>query len=393
VRYSPDGKWLIAGDYPGSVVQVWDIETGKQLTKIETGFGYRGSTDSFFVSPDFKTVFVPREKRKATRYEKDGKRLIRWEFDGDVRAWDLESGKFWRTFTHTPARGVWAMELAPDGTNFVTFEHQSGESPPGEFGYAASLWDVRSGKCRPLPQDLSAMAAYAPDSKTFAARLTKDGRQVTALAVIDVATTRPKISIPISAQGASLGYVLFSPDGALLAGEVRERKTGQHWLKLWDPASGKEIASFEGEKNEYFMRPAFSPNGKVLAVPNGRDAKSKLFLIDVSARKVWNIVLLSDKAVVRDPVFSPDGRWIAIATQVFPEELERTPEPKAEDVPQPRIHLVEAATGQVRETLVAPPGFPVSLCFSPDGRTLATAGHGRVLLWDLTRPPGSARGR
>jgi hypothetical protein len=46
--------------------------------------------------------------------------------------------------------------------------------------------------------------------------------------------------------------------------------------------------------------------------------------------------------------------------------------------------LIDVATGTLREILVAPPGFPRSACYSPDGRTLATGGLGRVLLWDLS---------
>jgi hypothetical protein len=31
------------------------------------------------------------------------------------------------------------------------------------------------------------------------------------------------------------------------------------------------------------------------------------------------------------------------------------------------------------------------LSLSPDGQTLATASHGKVLLWDLTQPPGAQK--
>ena len=36
------------------------------------------------------------------------------------------------------------------------------------------------------------------------------------------------------------------------------------------------------------------------------------------------------------------------------------------------------------ETLVAPQCYMNALAYSPDGRTLASAGPGRVLLWDVS---------
>ena len=56
-------------------------------------------------------------------------------------------------------------------------------------------------------------------------------------------------------------------------------------------------------------------------------------------------------------------------------------------VPQPRIHLIEVATGEIRETMIAPQSFSNAACLRPDGRMLATGGHGRVLLWDMTKMP------
>jgi hypothetical protein len=93
---------------------------------------------------------------------------------------------------------------------------------------------------------------------------------------------------------------------------------------------------------------------------------------------------LGEKGDVYPPAFSPDGKWVAVPTLLIPEDAGH--ETLAEDLPQPRVHLVEVAAGMVRETLVAPQGFPSAACFSPDGKTLATSGSGRVLLWDLTKP-------
>jgi WD40 repeat protein len=390
VRYLPDGKRIIAGDYPGGVVQVWDAETGKQLTRIETGYGYRGSDDYISISPDGKTLFVDsRTRRKATRFEKDGKKGIRWDCAGEVRAWDIASGKLCRTFQHTPPRGINFLALSPDGSTFVTTEDLSGESS-GRPKRSSSLWDVKTGHCQELPEGLSSLVVFSPDSRTFAGQVLNEDVFENGIKLFDVATAREKLSIPFREKDARrIGFRDFSPDGKLLIGQLRDEvKTGQHWLKFWDAATGQELASFTGEKKDYFLWMTISPDSRMLAVTNlARVGPSTLFLFDLPTRKLTQTIVLGEKGSMRQPVFSPDGKWIAVTTQMFPDDV-RGRDPEPEDVAQPRIHLIEVAAAAVRETLIAPPGFTGSACFSPDGKTLATDGHGKVLLWDLTRPPG-----
>jgi len=390
LRFSPDGKRIIAGDYPGGVIQVWDAETGKQLAKIETGYGFRGSTDYFFLTPDWHSLFVSRAKRKYTRIEKDGKQMVRWEFDGDVRTWDLSSGELSETFKHNPPRNILAMQLSPDGSSFMT-----GEQLPGEYErtapHAAGLWDTKTKEYRPLPDKLSVYGRFSPDNSKVAITADTDGIYTTAVKVLDVATAEEKLSIPITEPFTNAGVFGFTPDGRLLIGATQTypaRNNYESWdsaLKLWDVSSGKEVASFTpGEKKSGFQGPAFSPDGRTLAMTNWMGEQSKLFLFDLPARKLIETVILGEKSILREPVFSPDGNWIVVPTQAWPEDQLRAREPAVEELAQPRILVVDVATGKVRETIVAPQGICASACFSPDGRTLATSGHGKVLLWDLT---------
>jgi WD40 repeat protein len=395
IHYSPDGKRIIAGDYPGGVVVVWDVATGKQLTAIETGYGYRGSAQYFFLSPDWQTLYVSRAKRHVERVEKEGKRFLNWTFDGNVRAWDLATGQLAKTFKHQPARGIRNMQLSPDGTRFVTSEEVPG-TYEGQPRSAASLWDVQTGQYRTLPDGLQ-LEKFSPDGGTLA--MTTVGHDH-ALKLFDTATGKEKLSIPIKDANASVFVTAFSPDGRLMMAnyavyaQAKQWDKSRSWLKWWGATTGREVATFAADPNDYFSRSRLSPDGRTLAVTNWQGEKRKLFLFQVPDKQLVKTVVLGEKkkgerSNLSEPAFSPDGKWLALITQALPDTREDV---DVHDIAQPRIHLIDVASGEIRETLIAPQAFPWSPCFSPDGRTLATGGSGRVLLWHVPDSAGQKVG-
>jgi WD40 repeat protein len=385
IRFSPDGKRLLAGDYPGGVVVVWDLATGKELTAIETGYGLRGSAEYCLVSPDWSFLFVPREKRKYEHLEKDGKRLIRWEFDGEVRAWDLNTGQLKRTYKHQPPRNIRFMMLSPDGRKFVTYDQLPGVYER-EAKSALSIWDVRSGEHEQLPEGLAIFGRFSPDGRTLATTVVDQDGNTQAIKLFDIDTGKEKLSIPVKSPNTMVLPQAFSLDGRLLVSSWQESWNSgneKDSLKFWDCATGKEAGSFAAEEIEYLRYASFSSDGKTLAVAAGGSADRKLLLF--RDRQLAKTVFLGKKTEgrrfsIRQPAFSADNKWLAIITQEYPENEGGQ---ELEDVWQARIHLIDVAAGEIRETLISPPAFAMKACFSPDGGTLATSGHGRVLLWDV----------
>jgi WD40 repeat protein len=392
VRFSPDGRRISAMDDTTHGIAIWDVASGRTVSTIDTRRDGRVSWD-YSLSPDWTTAFTAGGKRDYEQFQKDDKRLFRWSFDGEVRAWDIATGQLRRTYKRQPPRNVLGMYLSPDGSRFVATEEVPG-TYEGRPPRAVTLWDVQSAKAAPLLEyGQSQSGGFTRDGQTFVIAADDADGYVKAIQAFDATTGRERLRIPIADKYAMVSIGDISPDGRLVVGDYRAFASAKKWdtwqgaFKWWDLAAGREVASFPMEEKDDFFNARFSPDGRTLAAAHWQGEQTTMRFYRTDEKRLDRMIVLGQKTsegrlLVRERVFSADSKWLAVIAQRFPDNLGRDPDPR--DLPQPRIHLIEVATGEIRETLVAPQSFMWSAAFSPDGRTLATGGQGKVLLWDVS---------
>lgn len=399
VALTPDGKTLAASG--PNVIQLWEVETGKELRKIE----------------------APASGLSGLLFSPDGKTLAARAADGALVLWSAETGKEFRQIKPAPR---------PKQDGFVIILGGGEADPPGmaftpdgkalaasatdynkdQAVHSVKIWDLESGKeiqriKAPGDADASAVAV-APGGKILAYGL----GGVVHLCEADSGKELRQFK---SGDGGVLALA-FAPDGKSLAVRGRNQR-----VRLWETETAKEIRQLgDAETNQGgggglaflgggFSGPearalAISPDGKQLAAASGSTVRlwetatgKEVPLLEGHRRAPSFIALSGDgKSVISwgpDRVirrwesatgkalgtfaapagttaaaFSADGRTVALAN--------------ADNT----IRLNESATGKELHQLKGPQGA-VSLAFAPDGKTLAARGRADngIRLYDVAK--------
>jgi WD40 repeat protein len=385
VLFAPDGKWIAGcGLYGTGGLQVWDTTTGKQLRNVSIPEGYRSQYDPLPAAPDGHTLYVPLVRERSIRTTKDGHPTVLQEVDGEIQVWDLATGRRRPPLRPTPPGGVVGVALSADGNWLGAVERRVTDERTRTRD-VLTLWDVRARTAR----DLTAAQRYkvprfAPDGKTLAAPFVNAESRRKALALWDVPGGKRRAILHSGAD--YYGEPAFSPDGRFVATDLSRPKARAPEVKVWEVASGKEVVTFAGpEKATGFHHLAFSPDGRRLAAVTYE--AGQVVLYDVPGRKLVRVEDLGKNAMLRRPAFSPDGKWLAVPGQPLPEGARRVADESPLNLPQPRVFLFDLAAGGEPEVVVAPHGLAGRAAFSPDGRALALGGTGCVWLFNLLKGP------
>ncbi len=219
MAFSPDGRRLVTGGsvaavggphgLPGGIVIVWNAETGKVLHQSDT---LSTAASSVAWSAD--------GKRFAAGTNGAGGELPE---AGEVRVWDAETGKVLHSFKVKPEvePGEWAsasdVAFSPDGKQVATPVTAGSRGAPAgllidDTGASVRVWDLGTGKATQPVKGLKASVGrvvFSPDGR----RLGTAGSDKV-VRVWDVETGQELAALPCSDR---VGSVTFSPDGNSLA--------------------------------------------------------------------------------------------------------------------------------------------------------------------------------
>jgi WD40 repeat protein len=227
LAWSPDGKRIVtAPSYDNATTvraRVWDAETGKLVGSLERRQEFFGGVIAHAIN-------------------RDGSRLATADSNGTVRVWDAKTGKESVVFTR-------ARNISQLGASFHW--NPNGDMVVASVGATSVLWDavaVREvARLEGHPWEIDRVA-WSPDGARLATsdRATvlvwdaKTGKNLATLVHRDA----EGVADPADDKKQVIHGVAWNPTGTRLA------TAADGTLRLWDPATGKELTVLAGQAGE-----------------------------------------------------------------------------------------------------------------------------------------------
>jgi WD40 repeat protein len=297
LAFTEDGKALVTADY-NAQARKWDLASGKQLWELQrSGFGR-------VLAPD------------ANRFVTQG------DFENTMRVWDFHTGVEVCRMKQSNRGWIRGLEFSRDGKELVSFSWNIPDLPPDHRDARLTVWEARTGsqiREFSLPGlDLEKLIGVlthrplvlTPDGRTA---IVSDGEGVIRLYDLEDG----KHILSLGGHKMYAGAFVLSVDGkTLISGGLDST------VRVWDLLAGRQVAVLQGHKRAIAAL-ALSPDGRLAAsaggVPCLSDRGVPIHPYDdvTEPRRIrlWDVATGKDVAHFeghQDDVtalaFSPDGR-------------------------------------------------------------------------------------
>jgi len=269
---SADGKRVVTdsvAERDPKTVQIWDVESGKELQKLELGY-----VEAAQFSPSGTNIVT--SSVTHPEFRPDGTKNTNSHRRSDVQIWDIESGmelhrveggnyRFSSDRTKIALAHDTAYAIDKDETR--VFDADSGMELCKLVGHR-SIFSLDGKTIATMSKDKTIRVYDAESGKELYKMETTgdrfrffDGKRIVVIQLVRQGAERPHTTQVLdAASGKKLNlaeeFVDCSRDGKKV---ITNRG---YVVKIWDTESGKELFEAKWSSNRYWDPPKFSPNEK-----------------------------------------------------------------------------------------------------------------------------------